>query len=505
MEQYRMTPDGVQARALHKEEMVMLEAARARMTNVRAPVFLEDPLDRLFFVAMDGTANSSHKDPPERHTVVARIRVALEELDDPAIGVVYVEGVGTQSKIATSTYDGAAGETLSARAEQAYLELCLKVFQWQAEHPDVRIRVAGTGFSRGAESTALLANLIHERGIRDPSGVHATYDEDNVLTSVKWRRLPPLVAPGHVPTAFVLIDPVATGQLDTERKIPSSNVGLVQFTSPLEPRDFFSSTQHAMMGMSDQGRVANIQLPGVHSDLGGSYLLDGVGRVVYNFQVAYFNTVIGAPRLQQVPEASDPRLFAIHRSEQHLYGMWTDFLYQFKGQRTLHQNLGPSCRKLVPAPCTRDPVDHRLADTLKFEYVHVGRNPGGTDAKMEAAMAAVEKMYRRDPGVLDAVATYTRLPGRAQLLQQSQDLGELFEGLVDSARRNDLPGMKEAAALFRATPAGMLMDNIDAARRLLDAVHERGAAPIHEAETAAGPDAPVDHQQQAQASAQSFP
>ena len=120
-------------------------------------------------------------------------------------------------------------------------------------------------------------------------------------------------------------------------------------------------------------------------------------------------------------------------------------------------------------------------------------------------MAAVEKMYRRDPGVLDAVATYTRLPGRVQLLQQSRDLGELFEGLVDSARRNDLPGMKEAAALFRATPAGMLVDNIDASRRLLDSVHERRAAQIHEAETAAGRDAPVVHQQQVQASAQSFP
>ena len=53
MDQHRMSPDGVQARALGKEELALLQTARERMGQVRAPVFLESPEDRVFFIAMD--------------------------------------------------------------------------------------------------------------------------------------------------------------------------------------------------------------------------------------------------------------------------------------------------------------------------------------------------------------------------------------------------------------------------------------------------------------------
>ena len=170
------------------------------------------------------------------------------------------------------------------------------------ENPDARIRVAGTGFSRGAESRGHCRELVDERGIRDPTGVEARFNKDGVLTSISWPDNPPLEPPGKVPTAFVLIDPVGTGQYHKERKLPASNVGMVQFTSWLEPRNHFSSTQHAPLGLSDQGRVANFALPGAHSDMGGYYHIDGVSRLVYNFHVDYLSTVVGGMKLEKVPE-----------------------------------------------------------------------------------------------------------------------------------------------------------------------------------------------------------
>src|SRR5690606_28805176 len=133
--------------------------------------------------------------------------------------------------------------------------------------------------------------MVHERGIRDPTQTEATFNKDGVLTSISWPDIPPLEPPGSIPTAFVLIDPVGTGQFHTERQLPASNVGLVQFTSWLEPRNHFSSPPHAPLGLRDQGRVANFRIAGAHSDLGGSCRIDGVGRVVYNLQVDYFNAV----------------------------------------------------------------------------------------------------------------------------------------------------------------------------------------------------------------------
>src|SRR5690606_2498544 len=194
-----------------------------------------------------------------------------------------------------------------------------------------------------------LTRMIHERGIRDPTGADVTYNEDGVLTSISWPDLPLLDPPGSIPTAGFIIDPVGTGRYDTERKLPASNVGLVQFTSWLEPRNHFSSTQHAPLGLSDQGRVANFALPGAHSDMGGYYHIDGVSRLVYNFHVDYFTTVLGGVKLEKVPEAQDPRMYVAHRSEQHLYGLWPDGNYRAAGGRIMHQKLGPSCRE-VAAP-----------------------------------------------------------------------------------------------------------------------------------------------------------
>src|SRR5690606_9861569 len=170
--------------------------------------------------------------------------------------------------------------------------------------------------------TCALPILVHERGIRDPRGSEAQYGPDGILQRITWADQPPLVPPGRTAQVAVLIDPVATGLHDHDRRLPGSNVGALQFTSVLEPRDHFPGTMLLPLGLSDQGRVANLLIPGSHSDTGGSYLLDGAGRVVYNASVDYFNALFGEELLQHVPVALDPRMFVAHRSDQHLFGLW---------------------------------------------------------------------------------------------------------------------------------------------------------------------------------------
>ena len=453
MTEYRLTPDGVQARALDENEFAMLELARARMMQVRAPRLMDTPHDRLYVAALDGTSNSQFRDPEVNHSIVATIARKIWDLDDRSIAVQYVEGVGTQSGWFKRTWDRASADTLEARAEQAYLGFCRQAAKWLAEDPRARIHLAGIGFSRGAETVPLLQRLVHERGIRNPEGAVAQYDGDGILKTITWADHPPLVPQGRTVQAAFLVDPVGTGVYDIDRGMRASNVSAVQITSRDEGRSHFTSTQHLPPGLSYQGRMANLEMPGTHSDLGGTYLLDGTGRVVHNFAVDYFNTLLGQERLGKVAEALDPRLYVFHRSEQHLYGLWPDHHYRTHGEREIHTRLGPGCSQ-VPEPCLREAVDHRLAETLEFDYVGRARLPSGSDPKMDAAMHAVRDMHQRDNGILDQAVAVTRFPLRAEALEYAQGVKASFSRLAVAAARNDLPGMDLATAMYRATPAG---------------------------------------------------
>lgn len=468
MNEFRLTQDGVQARALNNDERALLQSARERMLQVRAPLLLESPGDRLYVAALDGTGNSRYKDDPENQTIVAKLHEAIKGLSDERIESDYLEGVGTQDDSVDRALDGAFAHTLEQRAEQAYLKFCHQASKWLEEDPSARIRLAGIGFSRGAETVPLLQRLVDERGIRNPADATARYGKEGLLTSVTWADGPPLVPPGQTAQVAFLIDPVGTGSYGVDRGLPPSNVGAVQFTSLNEPRDHFTSTRHLQEGLTEAARVANLFMPGVHSDLGGSYRIDGVGRVIHNFAVDYFNKLLGEERLQKVPEPYDPRMFVVHRSEQHLYGFWPDTSFRRLGERVIHTKLGPSCQTVEPDPCLRAPIDFRLADTLTYSNVERGRVPGGSDAKMDLALRDIDAMHRRDGTLLDRLVTHTRLPLRAQALEAKQDLEAMFQQLAVSALRNDTPGMQLATRAYGLTPIGQLMGVGALGRSLLD-------------------------------------
>ena len=72
MDQYRMSPDGVQARGLSKEELGLLQSTRAGIGAGSRPRFLESPNDGSSLSGWDGTGTAV-QGSPEHHTVVARI------------------------------------------------------------------------------------------------------------------------------------------------------------------------------------------------------------------------------------------------------------------------------------------------------------------------------------------------------------------------------------------------------------------------------------------------
>ncbi|WNH53887.1 XVIPCD domain-containing protein [Stenotrophomonas oahuensis] len=194
-----------------------------------------------------------------------------------------------------------------------YTDLVNKAAKWQKADPEVSIRVVGIGFSRGASQAAGFTNLLHERGIVDPSSEAIGPDGRSIYTRH-------LVPPGLTPQAVGLFDPVATGVPERfDRRLAPSVVSGFQITALDEVRAKFPSDQIIAPGLSEDGRFLNVQVAGAHSDIGGSYIRDGLARRSCNLMVDYCNALRpDAPLLEKVYEPSDPRLNVVHRSEEGL-------------------------------------------------------------------------------------------------------------------------------------------------------------------------------------------
>jgi hypothetical protein len=457
MADHRLTPDGIQARQATRDDLAWLQLAEARVVQLRVPLLLETTRDRVFLAALDGTGNSIYKDAPAQHTVVGRLRNEIESLESPVISVGYVEGIGTQNGYLPNRIDGLLAVTFQARVEEAYYQFCLQAAKWIEEDPDVRVHLVGMGFSRGAEQVPALQRLVHERGIRDPGNAGITYDADGLLRSIRYADLPPLVAPERTVQAALIHDPVATSIRDQSRAFPSSNVSAFGLTALHESRGLFDATRHLPDGLSERGRVANFFVPGAHADVGGGYLIDGISRRVHNMNVDVLNTMFGEALLPKLPVPLDPRLYVIHRSEQHQLGLIGTNHYRSTGERRIHTELSAACRAPSVAACTRDPVDHELAATVQWRHVTRGRTPGGTDPKMDLALAAADRMHARDPSLLETVAARSSLPARAELLVARDHVEAMFDQFFDAARSNSAAGMRAVAMAYAETPTGRLM------------------------------------------------
>jgi Uncharacterized alpha/beta hydrolase domain (DUF2235) len=337
-----------------------------------------NPHERLFVSCLDGTGNNVYKDP-EHATTVARIARQIEPLQkqsDGQIGRGYTVGVGTEDNAFKRTLDGALGYTHMQSVENAYKQFIDQAKKWKDSDPNVEIRIAEVGFSRGAEEAATLARLIHERGIQDPIGARYTYDKAGHITHVEYTK-PPLVEPGKTPQAVALFDPVDTGEPSKyDRRLPPSVVSGIQITAKDEHRSLFKSNQIIPDGISADGRFLGVTVAGAHSDIGDSYLLNGLGLRIGNIGIDFLNSLSDKPYLQKNPEPADPNLTVVHRSEESmlLYRMMPK-VDRLKPEGRDEMLVPTQQMTKVPNPHANEPVAEALNATLQRHDVEIGPLP----------------------------------------------------------------------------------------------------------------------------------
>lgn len=417
------------------EDLAIVRQLREQLAQMRVPVLLpsDDPHARLYIAAQDGTGNSMVNDAPERWSNVARIYDQVQGLSDQGVKSIaggYVEGTFTQEgalRTPQRLADGRFGHSFDERVETAYYDLCVQAKKWLDEDPQAQIRVVGVGFSRGAEQTAALERMIDERGIRDPKGAIVEPDRDGVIQKVVYADRPPLVPPGKTLQAALLYEPVSTGVEDEERALPKSTLVTFEISARDERRDLFPDNNHVSPGFSEDRRNFNALGPGCHSDIGGTYERNGLGILYFNLGAAFLNRLSDRPFLKELPEPADRSQYVIHRSEQHMMGLYGTDGYDKDGVRDRAQDQSPQ-----PGVQGKAPIDPALdAQVERRTGPAVERGPDN---------APGDGVQKNDPA-LDKPSPTT-----------SRDLDAIFERLAQAAMGKDNPSMNAAVADYLRSP-----------------------------------------------------
>lgn len=443
----RTRDGGIQAHLADAQDLQSFSRAQIQLDRLRVPILLSatNPHERLYIAGLDGTGNSMLNDDPQNWSIVAKIHDQIEQSKPKNIASGYVEGTFTQEGLLRTPkrlMDGATGHSFDERVETAYYDFCVQARTWLIEDPKAQIRIAGVGFSRGAEEVAALLRMIDERGIRDPDGAKVVRDRDNVIQEIRYAEKPLLVAPGKTPQAALLVDPVSTGVMDEDRRLPGATLSTFEISAEHEPRDQYRDNDHIPPGFSEGMRNLNVRTAGVHSDAGDTYTRNGLGTLNFNLCVSFLNRISDRAFLQERPLPRDPDAFAIHRSDQHLLGLYTTRGYDRDGQRDRldDQHPAPGIQRKDPirpeldaqverrtAPRTPQAASKDNTIGTLFERLSTGALHGDD----RAMAAAVGDYLRSAPGLefqrdashlrqaMDAQARQTAL--EAQLWSQQQD------------------------------------------------------------------------------------
>ncbi|WP_158549182.1 T6SS phospholipase effector Tle1-like catalytic domain-containing protein [Lysobacter silvisoli] len=407
-------PDGVSTYPADAHDLASYEQASQALSQLSTPVLVRssNPHERLFVAAFDGTGNSMLKDAPANHTNVADIvrqTAAANSRGLTNVRVEYMEGPGTQDGALKRGWDAATGNSYEDRVEEMYARFTAQSKRWLAEDPEAQIRVVSVGFSRGAEQAAGFTRLVDERGIQDPKG---RVEDRDLFGNLKQVRYPePALVPAHqVPQAVALFDPVGTGKpRDHDRRQPPSVLSGFQITAEDERRNLFKSTSILDPGATENGRFLNVTVGGAHSDIGGSYTLNGLSVRSGNLMVDYLNSLSDQPFLAKRAVPAAPEMNVVHRSEEHsrLYRT-SDF--DKDGQRDRMERLTPS--KKVAHPNDNEPRDEAMNERFAHRPVAIGPVPAERPRLQDGPA----------PVVADTHALFERL-GRAAV-----------DGDVDGAR-----------------------------------------------------------------------
>ena len=381
MDRREPRPDGASTYPADTHDLRSYRDATQALSQLQVPILFQatNPNERLYVAAFDGTGNSLYKDPVERRTNVAAIYLQVEHSKAHNMGAGYVEGPGTQDDWLLRTRDLATGGTFEARAEQMYKQFIDQSKKWLTEDPHAQIRVAGIGFSRGAEEEAYFARLVHERGIQNPEGAKYAKDHHGNITHVEYTTAP-LIAPGKVVQAVGLFDPVATGEPSRhDRSLPPSVISGFQISAEDERRDLFKSNNILDPGFTEQRHFLNVTVGGAHSDIGGGYPLNGLARNSGNLMVDYLNALSDQRFLDKQPIPADPTLDVVHRSEEHQFFYTTRGFERNHGRVRVEAVDNPVlCQIGVKRDCwNKEPFDPVLDRHFEHRAVPIGPKPDG--------------------------------------------------------------------------------------------------------------------------------
>lgn len=398
----RIDPDGIPGDGVRHDDaashLPIYADGRRQLEPFREPVLIhaDNPHERLFIAALDGTGNDVIHDP-EHATNVALIAKQIEQGSNSSISFGYVPGPGTQQHAPiTRVLDGVRGYTVDERAEEMYKRFIERAKQWRREDPDAQIRIASVSFSRGSEGAVLFARLVDERGIQDPTGAKYTYDSHHQIKYVQYTK-PALAGPHQVAQAVAMFDPVGTGSaMHEDRRLPPSVISGIQFTAMDEHRGLFKSDRVIDPGITPDGRFAGIYVPGAHSDVGGGYNRNGLSVRTGNVAIDYINGLSDAPILEKQPEPDDPRLNVIHHSQE---GMW---LYRFAPKINRLEPRGYNELEVsrhaighVPDAYNAEPRDETLSRQFERQAMPNGSVPGALELPHEAPKSELDQWIDR--------------------------------------------------------------------------------------------------------------
>ncbi|WP_235429797.1 DUF2235 domain-containing protein [Xanthomonas sp. GPE 39] len=379
----RTWPDDVETYPATAQDLAAYAHSRHTLAQFQAPLLVsqQNPHTRLFVACFDGTGNDKHKDPKHITNIgILDDQVhAAEKAGVRNIAGYYVPGIGTQDDALTRNLDGALGYSYGPRMEEMYLKFIRQAKQWRDQDPQVEISIVSTGFSRGAVTAAMFTRMVHERGIQSPVGMNIEQGPHGEILKLTPTH-PPLVPPGRTAQTVGLLDPVATGDMNLhDVRLPPSVVSGLQLTARDERRDLFPAKDILHPGHSHDGRFLNLTHPGAHSDIGGSYRLDGLSVRNGNLLTDYVNSLSDKPFLQPRTVPSAPEMNVIHRSEQH-GSYYTTTMATTLGHRVHVHNLDGT--GMTQAPNDAQSLDAGLRAHLPLRPVAV--SPERTDPALPA-------------------------------------------------------------------------------------------------------------------------
>lgn len=368
---------GGEHRQVNATDLAYYRQAQALQRSQQAPA-LQGESGFVFFALFDGTGQDADN-PRQARTNIGSLReqvLALAEDPTSRTSYHYEAGIGTQDGFVERWLDKATAFSWDKQLEDAYAALAAQAKLWKEQDPAVDIRVVGAGYSRGAVLVAGLARIVDRYGIAEPEQLTFGRDAQGNITVQSPR--PPLVPRGEVAQAALLFDPVGTGFPEHyDARLPGSVISGTAFIAMHEQRKAFPHMAILDLGLSADGRFANLPVPGGHSNAGGGNRDPGLEAGTFNLSVDYLNTLVGRDVFAYRALPDDPARYTSYQ----VRGLTAVPGLDGDGVRNLREELA-NCK--VVDPCRdSERVDEALASRFEFRNVQVRAPVPRLDARQE--------------------------------------------------------------------------------------------------------------------------